>query len=344
MPTAPLLRYSGHVIVAAADGSSLSNPGPAGWAWYIDDDNWARGGWPRGTNNQGELMAVLDLLRQTAGTVEELHLLCDSQYVINSVTKWRHGWKRNGWRKSDNKPVLNVDLIKEIDAEIAGRKVSFEWVKGHAGHVLNEKVDHLAREAATAFQNQHSFTPGPGFGNRRPTTQSTPTPAQPGGDIQPNQPQRTSAEPRPHHRLSLADADPTIHSREIPATDDHDLFAGDLFASTPAYDLAATTATDAVIAALASADKDSVRDLILDTFSLITGDGELYSRGRWLAQPHWADIVPRSGAISSTQCLGRDTCIVRYKTAGHRPSHMSLVWVDCSQRPRCASIQITPIR
>ena len=73
-------------IVAAADGSALGNPGPAGWAWYVDENCWRAGGWPHGTNNMGELMAVLDLFKSTAHRSEErLHILCDSQYVINSV-------------------------------------------------------------------------------------------------------------------------------------------------------------------------------------------------------------------------------------------------------------------
>ena len=118
-------------ITAAADGSALGNPGPAGWAWYVNDDCWHAGGWPHGTNNQGELMAVLDLFRATAHLPDEdLHILCDSQYVINSVTKWMPGWKRKGWRKSDGKPVLNVELLKDIDPALAGRKYTFEWVRG----------------------------------------------------------------------------------------------------------------------------------------------------------------------------------------------------------------------
>ena len=72
------------MIIAAADGSALGNPGPAGWAWYVDDDCWASGGWARGTNNMGELMAVLDLLQQTAHVDDELHVYCDSTYVINT--------------------------------------------------------------------------------------------------------------------------------------------------------------------------------------------------------------------------------------------------------------------
>ena len=151
-------------ITAAADGSALGNPGPAGWAWYVDDDCWRAGGWPHGTNNQGELMAVLDLLRATAHLPEEdLHILCDSQYVINSITKWMPGWKRKGWRKADGKPVLNVDLLKELDRELAGRKYRFEWVKGHAGHDLNEAADERARAAATAYQQGVAARSGPGF-------------------------------------------------------------------------------------------------------------------------------------------------------------------------------------
>ncbi|HYH77889.1 MAG TPA: ribonuclease HI family protein [Arthrobacter sp.] len=151
-------------ITAAADGSALGNPGPAGWAWYVNDDCWRAGGWPHGTNNQGELMAVLDLFRATAHLPDEdLRVLCDSQYVINSLTKWMPGWKRKGWRKADGKPVLNVELLKELDREIAGRKYTFEWVKGHAGHDLNEAADERARAAATAYQQGVAARSGPGF-------------------------------------------------------------------------------------------------------------------------------------------------------------------------------------
>ena len=151
-------------ITAAADGSALGNPGPAGWAWYVNDDCWRAGGWPHGTNNQGELMAVLDLFRATAHVPhEDLRVLCDSQYVINSITKWMPGWKRKGWRKADGKPVLNVELFKELDRELAGRKYTFEWVKGHAGHDLNEAADERARAAATAYQQGVAARSGPGF-------------------------------------------------------------------------------------------------------------------------------------------------------------------------------------
>ncbi|MFJ6533568.1 ribonuclease H [Microbacterium sp. NPDC091662] len=150
-------------ITAAADGSALGNPGPNGWAWYIDDENWAAGGSPHGTNNQGELRAVLELLLATAGTDEKLLIECDSRYVIDSVTKWMPGWKRKGWRKSDGGPVLNRDLLEGIDEAIRGRDVEFSWVKGHAGHPLNEAADERANAAAKAYQAKQEPRRGPGF-------------------------------------------------------------------------------------------------------------------------------------------------------------------------------------
>ena len=151
-------------ITAAADGSSLGNPGPAGWAWYVDEDTWDAGGWPQGTNNLGELTAILRLLEATAETGEELHILADSQYAINVVSKWRLGWKKRGWTKADKKPIKNLELIQEIDRAMEGRRVTFEWVKGHAGHHMNERADDLARACAEAYQAGRTPKPGPGFG------------------------------------------------------------------------------------------------------------------------------------------------------------------------------------
>ena len=151
-------------ITAAADGSSLGNPGPAGWAWYVDEDTWDAGGWPKGTNNLGELTAILRLLEATAETGEELHILADSQYAINVVSKWRLGWKKRGWTKADKKPIKNLELIQEIDRAMEGRRVTFEWVKGHAGHRMNERADDLARACAEAYQAGRTPEPGPGFG------------------------------------------------------------------------------------------------------------------------------------------------------------------------------------
>ena len=166
-------------ITAAADGSALGNPGPAGWAWYIDEENWASGGWDHGTNNMGELQAVLELFRATAQHPEqELQILCDSQYAINCISKWMPGWKKRGWKKADGKPVLNQEILKELDAAINGRKYTFEWVKGHAGHDLNEAADDRARAAATAHQQGSAPDPGPGYtAGAAPAAESEPEPA-----------------------------------------------------------------------------------------------------------------------------------------------------------------------
>ena len=154
-------------MIAAADGSALGNPGPAGWGWYVDADRWASGGWPHGTNNMGELTAVLDLLQQTTDLDDDLLIYCDSTYVINSITKWMPGWKRKNWRKGDGKPVQNVEIMKAIDAAMQGRRVRFEWVKGHAGHELNEHADRLANSGGRRRQPRSSSPiPDPASGAR----------------------------------------------------------------------------------------------------------------------------------------------------------------------------------
>ncbi|MRX45507.1 RNase H family protein [Agromyces kandeliae] len=164
------------MIIAAADGSALGNPGPAGWAWYVSDDCWAAGGWPRATNNQGELTAVLELFRATAHLDDELLVQCDSQYVINSVTKWMAGWKRKGWRKADGSPVLNRELLEQLDAAIAGRRYRFEWVRGHVGHPMNEAADERARAVAEAYRRGGEVPTGPGWvGDCEPATDAAPT-------------------------------------------------------------------------------------------------------------------------------------------------------------------------
>jgi ribonuclease HI len=153
----------GVTIIAAADGSALGNPGPAGWGWYVDDACWAAGGWAHATNNMAELTALLDLLQQTAHLSDDLLVHCDSTYVINSVTKWMPGWKRRGWRKGDGKPVLNVEIMKALDEAMSGRRVRLAWVKGHSGHELNEAADRLANAAAVSWKAGSPPDPGPGF-------------------------------------------------------------------------------------------------------------------------------------------------------------------------------------
>ena len=149
-------------ITVSTDGSALGNPnGPMGWAWadheahaggrpgHEHSGDCDAGGATNGTNQIGELCAVLEVLRAHPGS-EPLVIETDSQYAINCSTKWVHGWKRNGWRNSQKKPVKNAVVIKAIDVELAKRPgpVKFVWVKGHAGNAGNEKVDELARTYA----------------------------------------------------------------------------------------------------------------------------------------------------------------------------------------------------
>ena len=140
-------------LVVSTDGSALSNPnGPMGWAWADHQGGDAdAGGASNGTNQIGELCAVLQALRAHPGE-RPLVIETDSQYAINCSTTWVPGWKKKGWKNSQGKPVKNRPLIEAIDQEIQARQgsVRFVWVKGHAGDTFNEKVDTLARGYATA--------------------------------------------------------------------------------------------------------------------------------------------------------------------------------------------------
>lgn len=135
-------------LVVSTDGSALDNPnGPMGWAWADHRGGDAdAGGASNGTNQIGELCAVLQALRAHRGS-RPLVIESDSQYAINCSSKWVHSWKRKGWKNSQGKPVKNRQLIMAIDEEIRQRKgsVRFVWIKGHAGDRFNEKVDTLAR-------------------------------------------------------------------------------------------------------------------------------------------------------------------------------------------------------
>ena len=202
-------------ITAAADGSSLGNPGPAGWAWYVDEDTWDAGGWPKGTNNIGELTAILRLLEATAETGEELHILADSQYAINVVSKWRLGWKKRVWTKADKKPIKNLELIQEIDRAMEGRRVTFEWVKGHAGHRMNERADDLARACAEAYQAGRTPEPGPGFGGGGARVSTSATQANEGEADAP-----TASPSATPHDATAADAPATVSSSRGSSTED----------------------------------------------------------------------------------------------------------------------------
>ncbi|WP_240645842.1 ribonuclease H [Georgenia sp. SYP-B2076] len=151
---APARSVAGYGKVVATDGSALGNPGPTGWAW-VDQTTGetGAGGLEHGTNNIGELLALLEALRH-AGPEVDLLVRADSQYVINIATKWAKGWKRRGWLKGDGKVPENLALVQAIDAELGARtgRTDFEWVRGHAGDEHNELADSLAVGAAKEAQ------------------------------------------------------------------------------------------------------------------------------------------------------------------------------------------------
>lgn len=150
-------------VAIATDGSSLGNPGAAGWAWVFAADSWGSGGFSTGTNNQAELAAILAALEATDGSVERLEIQTDSQYAIQATTKWVHGWKRRGWKTAAGKPVANQDLVTQIDAHLGRRQVKFVWVKGHSGHAANEAADARAHFAATQMRDGRDAPVGPGW-------------------------------------------------------------------------------------------------------------------------------------------------------------------------------------
>lgn len=137
----------------ATDGACMRNPGPAGWAWVGEDGRWAAGSLEAGTNNIGELLAVLYAIRDNAD-VEHLQIQADSMYAINTYTSWMDAHARRGWKTSTKEPTKNVDILQAlIDARDARRAagladVTFEHVKGHAGHRLNGWADERAVRAS----------------------------------------------------------------------------------------------------------------------------------------------------------------------------------------------------
>lgn len=130
------------------DGACSGNPGPGGWGVILqwgDHTRELHGGEPHTTNNRMELMAAITALETLKRPcVVDLHT--DSQYLRQGITGWIHGWKRNGWRTADRKPVKNADLWQRLEAAVNRHTVHWHWVRGHAGHDLNERADELARE------------------------------------------------------------------------------------------------------------------------------------------------------------------------------------------------------
>ena len=142
-----------HIIVHT-DGACSGNPGPGGWGAilsYGEHEKELKGGEPHTTNNRMELMAAISALEalKRPSTVE-MHT--DSQYVQQGISQWITKWKRNGWKTADKKPVKNVDLWQRLDAAMQQHNVKWHWVKGHAGHELNERADRLAVAAITEMR------------------------------------------------------------------------------------------------------------------------------------------------------------------------------------------------
>jgi ribonuclease HI len=130
------------------DGACSGNPGPGGWGAILRTGNRERelsGGDPATTNNRMELMGAISGLEALKRPCR-VRLFTDSIYVRDGVTKWIHGWKKNGWRTADKKPVKNVELWQRLDAARAPHHVDWLWIKGHAGHPENERADQLARD------------------------------------------------------------------------------------------------------------------------------------------------------------------------------------------------------
>ncbi len=146
-------------LFAWTDGACSGNPGPGGWGVLmraLDGVNVVKqrelqGGEPATTNNRMELMAAISAL-EALTRPSTIVIVTDSNYVKNGVTQWIHGWKRNGWKTADKKPVKNVELWQRLDAAQATHSVEWRWIKGHAGHAENERADELARAGMAPFK------------------------------------------------------------------------------------------------------------------------------------------------------------------------------------------------
>ena len=145
---------AGKPVVIYTDGACSGNPGPGGWGAILtwgDKCKEPSGGEATTTNNRMELMAAISALEAlTRPSRVELHT--DSVYLKDGITKWIHGWKKNGWRTADKKPVKNAELWQRLDEAQRMHDIDWRWVKGHAGHAENERADELARLALAEFK------------------------------------------------------------------------------------------------------------------------------------------------------------------------------------------------
>ena len=148
-------------LKAFTDGACSGNPGPGGWgvvlqainANYVVKERELSGGASETTNNQMELMAAISAL-ETLERASTITVVTDSSYVKDGVSTWIHGWKRNGWKTASKKPVKNVELWQRLDTARSRHNVTWEWVKGHAGHPENERADALARAGMEPYKTK----------------------------------------------------------------------------------------------------------------------------------------------------------------------------------------------
>ena len=144
---------------AFTDGACSGNPGPGGWGVLLQaregqdvvKERELSGGEGDTTNNRMELLAAISAL-EALGRATAITVVTDSAYVKNGVSQWIHAWKRKGWRTADGKPVKNVDLWQRLEQAQAGHKVTWQWIKGHAGHAENERADALARAGMAPYK------------------------------------------------------------------------------------------------------------------------------------------------------------------------------------------------
>lgn len=142
-------------VLIFTDGACSGNPGPGGWGAllrYGTVEKELSGGEAETTNNRMEMMAVIQAL-ETLKSACDIELYTDSQYVLKGATEWLTGWKAKGWKTADKKPVKNIDLWQRYEEASARHKIHWHWVKGHAGHPENERVDELARAAIEEIRN-----------------------------------------------------------------------------------------------------------------------------------------------------------------------------------------------
>lgn len=141
-------------IVIYTDGACSGNPGPGGWGAILMSGPHRKelnGGEAGTTNNRMELLAAISAL-EALKKPSRVELHTDSNYLRDGITKWIFGWRRNGWKTADKKPVKNVELWQRLDAARQQHTINWHWVKGHAGHPENERADELAREGMKPFK------------------------------------------------------------------------------------------------------------------------------------------------------------------------------------------------